>query len=70
MFSGCTSLKTAPALLADTLSESCYSHMFEGCIGLTTFNLPATELAKSCYSHMFSGCNSLNRLKVNFTSWL
>ena len=60
MFSGCTSLATAPELPATTLAESCYNSMFEGCTSLQTApELPATTLASSCYEYMFSGCKSL-----------
>ena len=55
MFSGCSSLKTAPALPATELEESCYGDMFYGCSNLKTApSLPATTLAASCYSGMFS----------------
>ena len=60
MFSGCTSLTTAPALPATTLAESCYYSMFTNCTSLTTVpDLSATTLAKDCYSYMFDGCTSL-----------
>ena len=61
MFSGCTSLTTAPAVLpATTLGESCYTAMFSGCTSLTTAPvLPATSLADYCYYDMFHGCTSL-----------
>ncbi len=60
MFSGCTSLTTAPALPATTLAEDCYSNMFSECTSLTTApDLPATTLAEDCYYEMFSGCTSL-----------
>ena len=60
MFSGCTSLATAPVLPATTLADYCYSHMFSGCTSLATAPvLPATTLADYCYSHMFYGCTSL-----------
>jgi hypothetical protein len=60
MFSGCTSLTTAPSLPATTLASSCYYYMFSGCTSLTTApSLPATTLASSCYYYMFSGCTSL-----------
>ncbi len=62
MFSGCTSLATAPELPATTLAESCYSQMFSGCTSLATApELPATTLAESCYSNMFSGCTQLTK---------
>jgi hypothetical protein len=60
MFSGCTSLTTAPSLPATTLGYSCYNSMFNGCTSLTTApSLPATTLANYCYSNMFNGCTSL-----------
>ena len=60
MFSGCTSLTTAPELPATTLASSCYNSMFQGCTSLTTApELPATTLANNCYSNMFRGCTSL-----------
>ena len=60
MFSGCTSLTTAPSLPATTLTDYCYNYMFSGCTSLTTApSLPATTLTYSCYSSMFSGCRSL-----------
>ena len=61
MFSGCTSLTTAPKILpATTVTINCYYNMFGGCTSLTTApELPATELAEQCYMSMFSGCTSL-----------
>ena len=60
MFSGCTSLQTAPYLPATTLAGSCYQAMFNGCTSLQTApDLPATTLAGSCYYYMFNGCTSL-----------
>ena len=60
MFSGCTSLITAPALQATILAYNCYSGMFYGCTSLTIApELPATTLASYCYGHMFKGCTSL-----------
>lgn len=60
MFYGCTSLTTAPALPATTLTEYCYANMFYGCTSLTTApTLPATTLANNCYATMFWGCTSL-----------
>jgi hypothetical protein len=46
-------------LPADTLSSFCYSYMFSGCTGLTTFILSSKNLDYSCYSHMFEGCTGL-----------
>ena len=61
MFSGCTSLVTAPELPATTLAKSCYTNMFQYCSSLTTAPkiLPATTLISFCYSHMFEFCTSL-----------
>ena len=60
MFSGCTSLTTAPELPATTLAGNCYRSMFYGCAGLTSAPaLPSTTLAEYCYASMFSGCTSL-----------
>ena len=59
MFSGCTSLITAPELPA-TLAKHCYANMFSGCTSLTTAPvLPATTLTNQCYSNMFDNCTSL-----------
>ena len=61
MFSGCTSLTTAPTVLpATTLTQWCYDCMFANCSSLTTVpELPATKLASWCYYYMFWGCTSL-----------
>ena len=70
MFSGCTSLTTAPELPATTLADSCYSSMFSGCTLLTTApELPATTLVNGCYYSMFSGTNVLpDCTNIDFTS--
>ena len=48
------------ALPATTLSQDCYTSMFEGCTSLVTAPaLPATTLAEYCYNRMFNGCRSL-----------
>lgn len=63
MFSGCTSLTTAPELPATILANACYLNMFKGCTSLTTApELPATTLANKCYQSMFSGCTNLNSI--------
>ena len=60
LFYGCSSLNTAPALPATTLSIGCYQEMFLNCTSLNTApELPATELADDCYINMFNGCTSL-----------
>ena len=63
MFSGCSSLTSAPALPATTLAINCYSRMFSGCTSLTQAPaLPATTLAGNCYYYMFSGCAKVTEL--------
>ena len=60
LFSGCTSLTTAPELPATTLTKYCYNSMFSGCTSLVNApELPATVLRSSCYFGMFNGCTSL-----------
>ena len=60
LFSGCTSLTSAPELPATDLAEGCYAAMFSGCTSLMKApTLPATKLAKRCYELMFIDCNSL-----------
>ena len=60
MFSGCTSLTSAPELPATTLHFNCYFNMFFGCTSLTTApELPATTLVSGCYWNMFRNCTSL-----------
>ena len=67
MFSGCTSLVTAPELPATTLALRCYNAMFSGCTSLVTApELPATTLENYCYFRMFRNCSSLNYVKAMF----
>ena len=69
MFQNCTSLTTAPELLATTLANGCYSGMFSYCRSLTTApELPATTLANGCYSYMFKDCTSLSSIKCFATN--
>lgn len=69
MFSGCTSLTTAPALPATTLVSDCYSYMFRNCTSLQVYSSSGTGHTKawriptsgntSSYtsqSFMFYGC--------------
>ena len=61
MFSGCTSLTTAPALPATTLANNCYNSMFQSCTSLTSApTLLATTLVDYCYSGMFQYCTKLS----------
>ena len=63
MFSGCSSLTTAPSLPATKLANDCYNSMFRSCSSLTTApELPATTLAASCYKEMFNRCSSLSNI--------
>jgi hypothetical protein len=65
MFSGCTSLITAPELPATTLAHFCYESMFRGCTSLVTApELPARKLEHSCYKSMFNGCSKLKYIKM------
>ena len=67
MFSGCTSLTTAPELPATTLAPYCYYGMFSNCTSLTVApELPATTLANCCYLSMFNGCTSLKTVPSNY----
>ena len=64
MFSGCTSLESAPELPATRLFDSCYAEMFGGCTSLTKAPvLPAERLEMQCYSYMFRGCSKLEYVK-------
>ena len=61
MFSGCTSLVSAPSELpAMTLANNCYYEMFSYCTSLVNVpSLPATSLGEGCYYEMFRSCESL-----------
>jgi hypothetical protein len=66
MFCDCTNLTQAPELPAMTLTNSCYSYMFDGCTSLTQApELPATTLADYCYYYMFYGCTGLQNITIN-----
>lgn len=43
-FRGCSSLTTAPELLANTLTDYCYMDMFSGCTNLNYIKILATDL--------------------------
>ena len=63
MFSGCSSLTTAPKLPAETLANNCYQQMFSGCSSLTTAPvLPAETLVTQCYASMFFGCKYIDSI--------
>lgn len=64
MFSGCTSLTSAPELPATSLNQHCYREMFNNCTSLTSApELPATTLASNCYYIIFNGCRALQSIK-------
>jgi hypothetical protein len=43
MFSGCSSLTTAPELPATTLARECYRGIFENCVGLNSITVAFTN---------------------------
>ena len=47
MFSGCTSLRKAPELPANSLAKGCYSLMFFGCTSLSEITMLATDIDES-----------------------
>ena len=49
------------SLPATTLTDGCYTGMFQGCANLITAPsiLPATTLGYGCYNQMFRGCRKL-----------
>lgn len=63
LFSDCTTLTNAENMVlpATTLSNDCYSFMFEGCTNLKkgVAVLPAMTLTEGCYDSMYMGCTSL-----------
>ena len=62
LFSGCTSLTSAPELPATKLTPYCYMWMFKDCTGLTSApELPAMALSDWCYGAMFEGCTGLEK---------
>lgn len=70
MFSGCSSLTSAPELPATTLAVDCYYYMFRNCTALTAApSLPAETLVSWCYERMFNGCSSLASIDVSFSAW-
>ena len=64
MFTGCTSLVTAPSIINPTAYENgqngFFKRMFASCTSLTVPpQLPSLVLGEQCYSDMFNGCTSL-----------
>jgi len=58
MFSGCTSLVSAPSIIPSIGSESC-TYMFYGCTSLVNAPELPNYTEYGCYSNMFYGCTSL-----------
>ena len=59
LFNNCSSLITAPQLIATTIPLGAYSFMFRGSSITQAPQLIATTLAASAYTYMFYGCKSL-----------
>ena len=55
MFSGCTSLTSAPELPATALAESCYDSMFSGCTSLTYIECLAESVIDSAVESWVGG---------------
>ena len=68
LFNNCTSLVKGPSKLpATTLSNNCYSQMFDYCNELQFGpELPAITLNYDCYYQMFENCYKLNYIKALF----
>ena len=70
LFSGCSSLTTAPELPATTIAARGYLRMFQNCTSLKVAPfLPATTVANQQYIQMFDGCSSLENVNVALTAW-
>ena len=73
MFQRCTSLTTAPALPATTLTDSCYGGMFYYCSNLNYIKCLATDIsASNCTSSWvnYVQTNSGTFIKnPNMTGW-
>ena len=52
MFSGCTSLKSAPKLPATTLANNCYNSMFKGCTKITELHYPKSIENDSTFKNL------------------
>lgn len=62
-------MQEAPALPAQTLTDSCYRGMFQSCTALTTApDLLAETLVDNCYRFMFNGSSHLNYIKMTAKS--
>ena len=52
MFSGCTSLKSAPKLPATTLANNCYNSMFKGCTKIIELHYPKSIENDSTFKNL------------------
>ena len=62
MFRNCTSLEIGPELRGTTMTDYCYSNMFEGCTSLKRIKMNASS--GQWGSYMFSGCKSLELIDM------
>lgn len=72
MFSGCTSLTTAPKLPCATLQSYCYAYMFQGCTSLNYITCLATYVgATNCTSNWVNGVaeSGIFIKESGMTSW-
>ena len=70
LFSGCTSLLSAPEISAATIEGLAFSNGFRGCSNLTGAVIQATQLSTGCFAYMFYGASRLASVEVAFTEWL
>ena len=64
MFSGCSSLETAPELPAEKTEDGCYAGMFSGCSKLTTVKIMATDFSADHMEGMLEGAGTETELEV------
>ena len=72
MFSGCTSLTSAPELQATTLTPYCYQNMFRACSSLTAVTCLATDIsASNCTRYWLRDASSSGTFTkaASMTSW-
>ena len=58
MFSGCTSLKTAPVLGAEKLTDWCYQLMFENCTNLESVTMLANTDGSNSLASWLDGAGT------------
>ena len=70
MFSGCTSLTTAPELPATTLATSCYAYMFDDCSSLNYIKCLAINFGSYSTDDWVTGVSSTGTfVKASSASW-